>query len=826
MSDISDAEIIAKYPIGTELDQFCCLLQSKCDKLGISGIQDHESRMDKLVQSPGMLIEEYLNEHLLTLLEVKDLVFEVLLVLQRTPLARQLPSRSGCGTLRGDLSKLLSHVDFDKFDTARFYSLLVHIDSHASGVIIWAEIFTLLSSDTSTAPTLLDQPYFNRPLKSNSSSQQDSEQTHNDMDERILQEINGRLYKDTGGFYEKYFEGKGWSSEARRIIKRVNPRMRSGRWGDYPMNPTEDVFLDWFKKFHTKFFLSGHSVFYASPDLPLAGSDCKRKPDLFVAPLKISRQDGKYNWTDVRVIGVLRTSQIRGEYVEELMKLSEHAREVFAAQPTRRFLHGFIIRGSIMELWVFDRSGLYGSESFAIHEDPRQFVKIMFGYMRMSDEELGVNTYIEEDKIGKYIVLKEKDKGKSKKKERLYLEDKPIASQRAIVCRGTTCYRAKSLNSDRWEYVVKFAWRSDKRKAEGELLKLAKERDVWGVAKLIGHQDLEEVAELRRGLIFSKPQKFRSARRDLINQNRSSQSTMTAGWGISPKSLSTSSLGQKRRMTDEEVMAPPPKRSNSGTPGRSNIANLSTAQMNSTTSSGSEQHQVNSLMTRDDGLFENRIFSCLVISPPGRAIQNFDTLVEFLESCRDFIKAQRSLYRDGKILHRDISENNLIITDAMQKGDPKGTLIDLDLAQELDGGSSGARHRTGTMEFMAIEVLEGEAHTYRHDLESFLYVFLWVVVLGRDRLFSTTSRLRRWYLGGYDQIADSKRAHMDKQAFKRILLEFPSEFEGLKGLAEELRDLLFPIHEGAMFVGTYSNPERLYRPMIEAFNQAIARHQQ
>ena len=127
-------------------------------------------------------------------------------------------------------------------------------------------------------------------------------------------------------------------------------------------------------------------------------------------------------------------------------------------------------------------------------------------------------------------------------------------------------------------------------------------------------------------------------------------------------------------------------------PGRSNIASLSTAQMNSTTRSGSEQHQVNSLMTRDDGLFENRIFSYLVISPPGRAIQNFETLVEFLESCRDFIKAHRSLYRDGKILHRDISENNLIITDAMQKGDHKGTLIDLDLAKELDGGSIGARH--------------------------------------------------------------------------------------------------------------------------------------
>lgn len=55
-------------------------------------------------------------------------------------------------------------------------------------------------------------------------------------------------------------------------------------------------------------------------------------------------------------------------------------------------------------------------------------------------------------------------------------------------------------------------------------------------------------------------------------------------------------------------------------------------------------------------------------------------------------------------------------------------LIDLDLAKELNTGPSGARHRTGTMEFMAIEVLQGHTHTYRHDLESFFYVFLWTII--------------------------------------------------------------------------------------------------
>jgi len=119
--------------------------------------------------------------------------------------------------------------------------------------------------------------------------------------------------------------------------------------------------------------------------------------------------------------------------------------------------------------------------------------------------------------------------------------------------------------------------------------------------------------------------------------------------------------------------------------------------------------------------------SCLVISPSGRPIREFESVKESLEACRDIIRAHRPLYQDGNIL-RDISENNVIIAEAEKEGEPKGLLIDLDLAKELDSGPSGARHRTGTMEFMAIEVLEGVAHTYRQDLESFFYVFLWVII--------------------------------------------------------------------------------------------------
>jgi hypothetical protein len=46
------------------------------------------------------------------------------------------------------------------------------------------------------------------------------------------------------------------------------------------------------------------------------------------------------------------------------------------------------------------------------------------------------------------------------------------------------------------------------------------------------------------------------------------------------------------------------------------------------------------------------------------------------------------LLEDGQIRHRDVP-NNIIITDSATDGGPRGRLIDLDLAKELDSVPSG-----------------------------------------------------------------------------------------------------------------------------------------
>ncbi|KAI9764729.1 MAG: hypothetical protein M1840_008121 [Geoglossum simile] len=846
MTQLSESDIIASNPIGDGLDRFRSLFRSMLKDLSISELQDVSAQVVHLteVANAGKTKNLCTSTFRLIYIDARTLALGLVITLQALPAARFFQSPSGRGALDSSLAVFYSRLSRDDIDIGSIIPLLEQVIKLAPDLDIWNAAFELVA-EPRTPPTVLNSSVHDTPVKSNSGSQQGSEQDHSDIDNRMLQEVSGCVYNNTKGFYEKYFEGRSWSSATERIVREADPQIAGDYWADYPNPPSQDVFLEWFFEFQSKFFLERRGTFYSSSSSPLGGSDCKRKPDIFLALSNTAKRNGQYIWQDVRIIGELKQS-ISRKYRDEFKKFCGYAREVFTSQPTRLFLHGFVIRGSIMELWVFDRSGPYNRDTFDIRKDPNRFIIVMAGYTMMSDEELGLNTYIKEDEHGKYIMFKAEDKTKE---EKLCLEDKPIALQHAIVCRGTTCYRAKRPDAEDWEFVVKFSWRSDKRRAEGELLKLARERGVWGVARLFGYQDLDSIANLRQGLQFGKPRWFSKDNSGSASQTlsrtkstSSKKSQLRSSILADGRVTELSSSGQKRKRYGKADELRQSKRSRSGSSGI--LADI-TSQTNQVTTeqSGSaegankcsiEKPKATSLMPPkgvDDESFDNRIFSCLVVSPPGRPIHEFKSVLEFLKACRDVIKGHRSLYQDGKILHRDVSKNNIIITDAKKEEDPSGMLIDLDLARESGGGPSGARHQTGTMEFMAIEVLEGRAHTYRHDLESFFYVFLWVIIRHGWRTsddLPVESRLQEWYTGTYGRIAGAKRGVMDKIGFKSIIAEFPLQFEGVKHLAEELRRILFPIRDEALFTGTYSEPkwvDSMYDGMINAFNGAIGTYQ-
>jgi serine/threonine protein kinase len=84
------------------------------------------------------------------------------------------------------------------------------------------------------------------------------------------------------------------------------------------------------------------------------------------------------------------------------------------------------------------------------------------------------------------------------------------------------------------------------------------------------------------------------------------------------------------------------------------------------------------------------------------------------------------------IYHGDISPKNLMYGVSAKTGDPVGILNDFDLATWV-GNSTMNNDRTGTVPFMAIDLLDGGLdrripRLYRHDLESFVWVLAYITV--------------------------------------------------------------------------------------------------
>lgn len=501
-------------------------------------------------------------------------------------------------------------------------------------------------------------------------------------------------------------------------------------------------------------------------------------------------------YKDVLVVGEQKKSYVKGRFKADLLQLTRYVRSIFADQPTRRFVHAFSFCASMMELWVFDRSGAYSSGPFNIHEEPDKFARSIVGYTTMDDNVMGLDTFVEREDGCRYVTLS--DASGNETKIRL---DRAMVRQKAIVCCGTTCYETEN------HHVAKFSWASDERKPEVEQLKLAEEKGVKGVAKVVAHRQITTIAEMREGLQFPIAHPFRSE--DVFFDDP-------------PSATSSTSTSINKRKSSSDTTPDDSPRSKK----RRSSSRLLVRKLSDQRSIGKTKP---SLYTPSEDLWENGVYSCLVVSPAGRVISDFKTVKELLESMRDAIKAHQSLYVTGNILHRDISSNNIIITDPATADGFKGMLIDLDLAKIRDSGPSGARHQTGTMQFMAVEVLRTADHTYRHDLESFFYVLLWMCARQSWRNgFASEERppreslLREWEIGSFKRIARTKAGDMALHGLEEIIDEFPTSLDVIKPLCLNIRTTLFGDTARIFFGTPIGDPDQLYKPIIAAYDEIIS----
>ena len=720
---------------------------------------------------------------------LKESISTLIGALQTHPVAKKLRSQALKGTIAGELASVFRRLDSDDCDLNPFLHLVELIVRDASDAEIWKAVLDLLSSFLRvTPPTSIPTSFGGTPRTYTSASQQDSEQTRRLVEPLLREELRDCCFVKVEGFFEKYFERKRWSKRSQEIFESIRYHL------DFPSYPTEDAVWEWLSQFQKNNLCSDdvRGVYYTtSSKKDLTGSQAERQLDMFIKSRDAPSHD-QHHWSDVRVIGEHKESADRAG---KFFQLARYARDIFSAQPTRFFVHGFLLLGTTMELHIFDRSGAFSAAEFDILKEPERFIRVLAGYVLMSDEELGMDTFMKRQGNRNFVTLTDDD---SQKERQLELEPQPIAMQPAIACRATCCY----LTVD-GKCVVKFSWQPDMRIPEVEYLRAA--HKIKGVAQLVGHRRITSIGELRHGLVFHKKRQIHCR----LDRTRS----LFSQYQTASLPTANDSFREGKRQSEGGAEGQPRKK----------------LRPNSQASRLSLEYRAANENTLEE-MFKNRVLSCLAISPAGRPLDRFKSVPELLRALRDAVKAHQSLFRDAKILHRDISMNNIIITDRKDIDGFSGMLIDMDMATRIDENGnnecSGARNMTGTLKFMAIEVLRSAErdvqHTYRHDLESLFYVFLSICVsLGwPEKQRPYVNPLQSWYTLPYENIIAAKRGHMEKGGFEDIIVpRFSPTFECVKDLARSLRDIIF--HTGVLYTGTPKDHSTLYTSMINAFNTAI-----
>ncbi|KAI0763350.1 hypothetical protein BD413DRAFT_643487 [Trametes elegans] len=173
------------------------------------------------------------------------------------------------------------------------------------------------------------------------------------------------------------------------------------------------------------------------------------------------------------------------------------------------------------------------------------------------------------------------------------------------------------------------------------------------------------------------------------------------------------------------------------------------------------QHQTFSWRIVDAGRWHaERSHMRMVMKDVGRPITQFGSTKVLAGAFCDSIFGHQQAWTIAGVLHRDVSVGNILISDDPSGGPGIGFIHDFDYSSMTpdpdkhagmsttntaahdaaqapsNGTEDNARHkeRTGTYYFMAYELLTGKEviHDAHHDLESFYWVLLWVVLRHTD----------------------------------------------------------------------------------------------
>ena len=375
------------------------------------------------------------------------------------------------------------------------------------------------------------------------------------MDMYLYNELYGTMARDVPGLLERltdfpqlpelpslyeYAVQQGLYTEAQG---------QSGRWAGWPQGtPTEKTVLAWLDSVVTKLSAEmarihkgGRRIFAYSTaaGLPLTDGDCLRKADIVLSSMRshntdedlydpdmFSIHEQRISWKAVRLAGELKQSTRYSNYDSTITQLANYVREIFGAQQTRMWVHGFTLCGEDFRVWVFDRDGALGTNVINIHNEPLLFVKAIIGFACMDATELGFDPTIRWKSEGEAASIVydatihhsssflddvappfiEAEIGGSTKCLEINVMA-PLARRIAINSRGTAVFAARmcSPNPMQWDFAVKEQWRAPTMATEETIFRLLSlEPPAIGLPLFHFYQDMGRVSTLvRQGIDLS-----------------------------------------------------------------------------------------------------------------------------------------------------------------------------------------------------------------------------------------------------------------------------------------------------------------------------------
>lgn len=600
--------------------------------------------------------------------------------------------------LFADLLMFSTAVHSNDLDLDRIKPLLkAALDEDLEDAFIWDRVYDAVAEST-PPPQPIVSSLLQTPWLCNTGSPANSSEYRKHMDSVLKAEF-GVMYVGLRDFHETYFGSvpnlENASQAPFKDCLEGNTPLFSNGWKDWPEKAKQDDVLSWLADFtenlaaFTESFCSAPTYKrrpLSKPDNPIAGSVGKRKMDIGFVDDPGAGKHSKCHWSQILVPGELKSNPSADIPSEAHLDLGRYAREVLAAQDNRRFVLGFTLCGSLMRIWVFDRLGGIASDQFDINKDGLRFVSTILGFLWMSEEELGFDPTIMTAEGQRFVEIK--GEGTT---ERLILDGRAITRVRCIAGRATTCWKAYRERDPGTLFVVKDSWQHPERDDEGGLLRKATDQGAVYIARYYYHEtvrvrgaDDDVRNNVRKGLDITQATNYRQ------HQSQDAQGTSTSTIG-----RSSSVTGAKQPSSKTDTPLPPNKRP-----------------------------RLASSVQKSTNTLSNRVHRRIILRDYGTPIYNADSRETLLGALADCIEGHESLRRKAGLLHRDISLRNLM----MDKNN-RGLLIDLDLAiDEQRIGTSGVKGKTGTWAFMAIGALQGELHSFMHDLESFFWVLFWICI--------------------------------------------------------------------------------------------------